>query len=490
MNFYRDASSILDQLDHHKGTIKGLCLQDKVRDKKKMYAVVCQTLKARPLLLEILEKAAFWKNEKKCKLSRNLLLVLLHDLLFCQRGIQAPDGPIKQTILSHKARFKAELAKLRLSRGALSNSELIEGSTKDQVPIPRYVRVNTILTTTEAVVATLSKRGYTHVSLSDIDWNDKKARWVSRDAHIDDLLLLPPGTDLHNDSLVTCGKIILQDKASCFTAFVLNPPPGSHVIDACAAPGNKTSHLAMLMGNSGTIWALDLDVRRLNTMKTLTQRAKASIIQPMHGNFLELDIHSPQFENVEYILLDPSCSGSGIVNRLDHLVDGPEAGTSEHDKFDRLSSLAEFQIQVMEHALKFPNVRRIAYSTCSVHTQENEDVVATILATHGKEWRLKKALPSWPRRGVSSSGLSQEQAACLVRCDPAHDATNGFFVALFEKIGHEPTNVKTHQPKVTAAQPIQTETKKRPVPPQETKKPKAKKMATSKKSKIRRSVTS
>lgn len=159
-------------------------------------------------MLEILENANFWKNEKKvtnyplteaahstlifyliqCKISRNLLLVLLHDLLFRQRGIQAPDGPIKETVMTHRARFKAELAKLRLSRGALSNSDLIEDSTKDQgknlssprvslllrlVPIPRYVRVNTILTTTEAVIAAFSKEGYKHVAAADIDW-----RWV------------------------------------------------------------------------------------------------------------------------------------------------------------------------------------------------------------------------------------------------------------------------------------------------------------------------
>ncbi|KAI0243538.1 hypothetical protein L0F63_005398 [Massospora cicadina] len=459
MNFYRDAGVILDQLDRRMGTVKGLCLQD------------------------------------KRKVSRNLLLVLLHDLLFRRRGIQAPDGPIKQMILAHQPRFKAELDKIRRTRGALSNSELIEGSTKNRVAIPRYVRVNTILTSTDAVIASFSKVGYELVTLANIDWRDKRSLWICRDPHVDDVLWLPPGTDLHKHPLVTSGNIILQDKASCFTAFVLKPKAGSHVIDACAAPGNKTSHLAMLMGNSGTIWALDLDARRLNTLRALTQRAKASIIQPMHANFLELDVNSPQFEKVESILLDPSCSGSGIVNRLDALVDSSEAAT-------RLLSLAAFQIKMIEHALKFPNVRRVAYSTCSIHALENEDVVATILASHGEHWHLQPALPSWPRRGIASARLNQEQAKCLVRCDPTQDATNGFFVALFERKGlgpsatpitdARPSAVPRTHPSTADKLPPQTNIiiTKRSVSQLESKKRSVKRAPTSKKAKIRRSVTS
>lgn len=65
----------------------------------------------------------------------------------------------------------------------------------------------------------------------------------------------------------------LQDKASCFPAHVCNPPKGAHIIDACAAPGNKTSHLSALVGNTGKIFAFDLDMRRLDLLKRLTTKA-------------------------------------------------------------------------------------------------------------------------------------------------------------------------------------------------------------------------
>lgn len=431
MNFYRDAASILDQLDNRRGTVKGLCLQDTVRDKKKMYAIVCETLKAKSILLEILDKANFFNQAKKKKLSRNLVLVLAHDLLFRKRGIQAPAGPIKEAILDHKVRLKAELAKLRIQKGVLNNSDLTNQTKPNQVPIPRYIRVNTIKTSTSEVISCFEKEGYSKAP-SDVNWSDKNVRYIAIDNHINHLLLLPSRIDLHSHSLLTSGKIVLQDKASCFPAYILNPPPGAQVIDACAAPGNKTSHLAMIMSNFGTIWALDLDKRRLNTLKTLTSRAGATIIKPINVNFLELNPLDVQFAEVEYLLLDPSCSGSGIVSRLDFLVDSDEA-ESEDTKSDRLVALAEFQCQIIEHAMKFPRARRIVYSTCSIHPEENESVVARILENHDHEWQLVNALPSWPRRGLSVGGLSDDQVRLLVRCDPEEDATNGFFVALFEK---------------------------------------------------------
>lgn len=77
----------------------------------------------------------------------------------------------------------------------------------------------------------------------------------SKDVHIPNLLAFPPKTAFHNDPAYLTGKIILQDKASCFPAVILDPPARDDavVIDATAAPGNKTSHLSALMRNRGKV---------------------------------------------------------------------------------------------------------------------------------------------------------------------------------------------------------------------------------------------
>ena len=79
---------------------------------------------------------------------------------------------------------------------------------------------------------------------------------------------------------------------------------------------------------------------------------------------------------------------------------------------------------------------RVTYSTCSVHVRENEAVVATALGGPGGRaggWALEAALPAWHRRGLAGAapGLTDAEAACLVRVDPEADETDGFFVALF-----------------------------------------------------------
>ncbi|XP_068765591.1 28S rRNA (cytosine-C(5))-methyltransferase isoform X3 [Struthio camelus] len=232
-------------------------------------------------------------------------------------------------------------------------------------------------------------------------------------------------TDFHNNQLYTSGHIILQDKASCLPAFLLSPATGSHVIDACAAPGNKTSHVAAILKNKGQIFAFDLDTKRLATMNTMLMRAGVTSFELAQQDFLKVDPRDSKYSKVTYILLDPSCSGSGMVNRVPTEEAAPSA--------ERLQALAGFQRKILNHALSFPAVRRLAYSTCSVHQEENEDVVHAVLQEQGSAFRLVNVLPSWPCRGLATF----PGAECCLRASPADTLTNGFFVAVLERCGEE-----------------------------------------------------
>ena len=98
------------------------------------------------------------------------------------------------------------------------------------------------------------------------------------------------------------------------------------------------------------------------------------------------------------------------------------------------------QVKILSHALTFPAVERLVYSTCSVHAEENELVVARVLPlAHELGFHLASALPAWPRRGLP--GLC-EGAERLLRVDPEQDQTDGFFVALFERLPDQPSAAK------------------------------------------------
>lgn len=137
--------------------------------------------------------------------------------------------------------------------------------------IPRYVRVNTLIWTTDEAIRYYQEQGFQisdpfssesvfclpFLPLSRLCSPTHRMSF-SRDQHVPDLLLFNPHMQFHNDIQYKVGKIILQDKASCFPAIVLAPPSNQHtvVIDATAAPGNKTSHLSALMGGKGKVMPL------------------------------------------------------------------------------------------------------------------------------------------------------------------------------------------------------------------------------------------
>ncbi|KAI8812524.1 S-adenosyl-L-methionine-dependent methyltransferase [Cladochytrium replicatum] len=419
---FEKAAGIIDKLLKEKGrwTIKSLVYSEDVVEKKRTFQLVCETLKYRFALLEIIKNANLLQTERK--LSPTLACVLVCDLLFGSGALHGAGITFRECVFKHKTRLSAELVRLKIRRKVNSNEALIPEHIRDAVVLPRYARVNTIKSKVDDVVAQFQKQGYNLSSnLSESEEKTKKSVMV--DTHIPDVLVFPAATDLHDHPLVTTGSLVLQDKASCLPAFVLSPPQNSVVIDACAAPGNKTTHLAAIMNNTGRIYAFDKDRKRLETLKRSADLLGCSNIKANCVDFLEVSSNDPEYKDVQYILLDPSCSGSGIVRRLDHLLIEEEDPSDNAPEGDRVAALAKFQTLALLHAFSFPSVRRVVYSTCSRHSEENESVVLEVLSKN-KQFRLVQPppLPSWTRRGIGE----WQGCECLIRADPAEDRTIGF----------------------------------------------------------------
>ena len=275
--------------------------------------------------------------------------------------------------------------------------------------LPLYVRINTLKSPDP--IATVKKL--------ESDYPDVI---FSGDPHVNFLLKFPPTTNFSKCCLYRKGDIILQDKASCLPGVALNPPKNSIVLDACSAPGNKTLHLSALMENTGTIFAIERDSKRFMRLKQNIKQHGANNITPICQNFLDISPDDPAYKNVTHILVDPSCSGSGMVT---------ENFVSNFKSRDQssIASLADLQTRLLSHALTFPGAQRVVYSTCSVHVAENEDVVQHVLQSYSKKWELVHVLTDWQRRGDAT--VFSDAVKC-VRCTN-EDETNGFFLACFVK---------------------------------------------------------
>lgn len=417
MALYMKAADILEKVEGKQGAVK-TC---KFKNVKQLFALVCETHKYSSVLEEIIEST---KLLKQTKLRMQVAKVLVHDLLI-GKGLKC-GGSWKVMMMKHRCRLEAELARMKIKQKVSRNQDLLPASVQ-QSPgdqLPRYVRVNTLKTTVDDAIDYLKREGFNYLGqagrLGDLILKEKH---FVKDMHLSDVLVFSPKTHFHDHFLYKAGHFILQDKASCLPAYLLNPRPGCHVIDACAAPGNKTSHLAAIMHNKGKLFAFDLDAKRMSTMSTLLLRAGVTCQQLAHQDFLKVDPDSPLYKDVEYILLDPSCSGSGMV-----CLPG-DVSSDQKKQQNRLASLASFQKHCLSHAMRFPRVQHLVYSTCSIHTQENEEVVAECLQKN-PGFRLVPVLPQWPERGLEP--LKQ----CL-RASTSKTHTHGFFVALLARRSKE-----------------------------------------------------
>ncbi|KAF9680974.1 hypothetical protein SADUNF_Sadunf06G0177300 [Salix dunnii] len=404
-------------------SIKSLVYNPSIRNKKATFALVCQTLKHLRIIKDVFEIAKILNS--KWKRQEELIYIIAYDILF-GKEISLVGGDAEKFFKCRKDAMQSALAKLVVRKKVKNIDDLIALYQPPDITRPCYVRVNTLKLDVDSALHELGKQFK-----------------VQKDDMIPHLLVLPPHTDLHNHFLVLNGSIFVQGKASSMVAAVLDPKPGWEVLDACSAPGNKTVHLAAIMKGKGKIIACELNKDRAKRLEDTIRLSGATIfillntpislnwildIEVMHGDFLNIDPEGP-FSKVSAILLDPSCSGSGTASqRLDHLL--PSHTTDVVDT-ERLNKLAAFQKKALAHALSFPAVERIVYSTCSINQIENEDVVNSVLPlATSNGFQLATPFPQWQLRGLPVFEGSEH----LLRTDPVKDK-EGFFIALFVKKG-------------------------------------------------------
>ncbi len=178
----------------------------------------------------------------------------------------------------------------------------------------------------------------------------------------DNSLIFPFG-NIANHLLFKEGKVIVQDEASQKVAEFLDVKPHMRVLDMCAAPGSKTTHLAMLMENTGSIHAYDIHEHKIALIKKNAERLGCTNIQAKAYDATRLD-EIEALESFDAILLDGPCSGLGVLGRK------PEIRYHDSSMMDELIKTQSKLLKTAEKLLKNGGI--LVYSTCTLNKKENE----------------------------------------------------------------------------------------------------------------------
>jgi 16S rRNA (cytosine967-C5)-methyltransferase len=200
------------------------------------------------------------------------------------------------------------------------------------------------------------------------------------------VITLPPQVRV-SDVLAACGPlVVVQDAVASLVAPFLGPAPGARVLDVCAAPGGKATHLAQLVGPGGEVTAHDRSAERLELVRENALRLGLTWLRcaPPEGEY-------------DAVLVDAPCSNTGVLARR------PEARWRVREK--HLPGLAERQRKILKDAAR--HVRpggKLVYSTCSLEPEENTGVVQAFLGA-ASGFRLEEARTLYPDEAAGDGGF-------------------------------------------------------------------------------------
>jgi 16S rRNA (cytosine967-C5)-methyltransferase len=276
----------------------------------------------------------------------------------------------------------------------LGREQALELLEHDNEPAESAVRANVLRATAAEVVSALADEGVAS----------------HRDSLVPEAVVLEQGYDVHASALFERGLASPQSRGSMLVARALAPSAGDSVLDLCASPGAKTTHLAELMGDEGRIVAVDLDARRAQAIAANCTRLGIRSVEVRVG-----DARSPEHgRGYDRVLVDPPCSDLGTLqSRPDVRWRKTPEGVAE------LRALQGEILDAAAHAVRSGG--RLVYSTCTIDTAENERQIEEFLGRH-RDFSPVDLPGPYPQR-LSPGGPG------LIQTLPHRDQTDGFFVA-------------------------------------------------------------
>lgn len=226
---------------------------------------------------------------------------------------------------------------------------------------------------------------------------------------------LPQGLRLTSAGAVTelpgyqQGWWMIQDSSAQLVSHLLAPQPGETIIDACAAPGGKTTHIAELMADNGQIIACDRATKRLQKVRQNAARLQLNSIRIEAGD----SRHASSFRNLaDKVLLDVPCSGLGTLHKRPDIRWRQTAS--------KIRELFVLQQQLIEQAAHWVKPKGVlVYATCTLNVLENEKVIQSFLENN-PHWSIQYPTNVIPQNWATSEGW--------IKVYPHRSNMDGFFM--------------------------------------------------------------
>lgn len=267
----------------------------------------------------------------------------------------------------------------------------------DNEPGEVALRVNTLRAEPDAVAAELGVASH-------------------REPDIPEAIVLDGPLDLHSTRAWQEGLVIAQSRAAMLVSRVLDPRPGERVLDLCAAPGGKTTHIAALMAGEGDVVAVERNAKRAANLQGVADRMGASTVTV---EVADAATRRPEGEAFDRVLVDPPCSGLGTLQARPDLRWRVQP--------EQVSEMVEQQARILEAgaaALRPGGV--LVYSTCTLSSEENERQVERFLQSH-PQFAID------PAEGLACYAHPRLPGALLTL--PHRDRTAGFFIVRMRRSG-------------------------------------------------------
>jgi 16S rRNA (cytosine967-C5)-methyltransferase len=234
-------------------------------------------------------------------------------------------------------------------------------------------------------------------------------------------ILLEQGLDVTRLPAFQQGLCTVQDESSMLVAQALAPKPGERVLDCCAAPGGKTTHLAELMGDQGEVVAVDIHEHKIELIRNIAARLGLESIRPLSGDIRRVVREAGMFDRV---LLDAPCSGLGVIRRKPDLK--RKKGAQD---IAEIAAIQRELLLAVADSVKPGGV--LVYSTCTVLPEENADRISAFLKER-PDFVPDSLAPFLPSHVME--GAADGQVGACVQIFPQQFGSDGFFIARLRRL--------------------------------------------------------